>query len=416
MAEDRSKDFVDALVQDPANPPQLQVLTGYRGRSAKEGHTRLYLDPELTGWVDIPDDAILLTRETQDEHGLGKSLVWVKLDAQIEQGPQKTGGTGAAFLQGQVAQDLGARAGQAQIPATQLGCPTHAPMMCLQTPPRLCPRTLSPEACPSLGIACTYVPLCPQHTLPPELCPTLGFTCTALPPCPPRTQTPEQCPTLGFTCTALPPCPPRTIDPQICPSAVDACPSRLCPTRDPQLCPVATPNPGCVPGGIGNPGGPVEARQMAAAPQPAPAAHAQIQWHQTPLCPVRTHDLSCWITRPEICQPVSPWCPWTFPITGPGPGTTPQMQITIIGGAQGGGFAPAAQPLAAAQPIPIPQTQFCPQPSAICPVTFNCPPTQNVACPLTSNPHVCLLPHTVAGCLTINPICPPVTLNCGGRF
>lgn len=26
------RDFIDALVEDPANPPQLQVLTGYRGR------------------------------------------------------------------------------------------------------------------------------------------------------------------------------------------------------------------------------------------------------------------------------------------------------------------------------------------------------------------------------------------------
>jgi hypothetical protein len=92
------------------------------------------------------------------------------------------------------------------------------------------------------------------------------------------------------------------------------------------------------------------------------------------------------------------------------------MQITIIGGAQGGGFAPAPPPVAAAQPIPIPQTQLCPQPSAICPVTFSCPPTQNVACPLTSNPQICVLPHTVAQCPTLNPVCPPVTLNCGGRF
>ena len=534
MAEDNDvppRNFVDALVEDPANPPQLQVLTGYPGRSAQEGHGRLYIDPELTGWVDIPDDAVLFRKETRDEYGLGKSLVWTTADAKIESGPQQAGGgTGADFLQGQVAQDLGggAAGAQAQSPPTLLFCPTRAPLLCPRTllcptPPRLCPptprcltvvptpccpfptiniqeclphtspaicqaatpnpgcipgpiggpgpveggqvaqalggaaeaaippsqlfcpthapflcpqtqincpthapflcpqtqlfcpthapflcpqtqincpthapflcpqtqincpthapflcpqtpqcptqptaccpspvafcpasavdacpsrlapcpsnqipcppHTTNPVQCPSLGIACTFVPPCPPRTTNPVQCPSLGIACTLVPPCPPRTTSPEQCPSLGFTCTALPPCPPQTVNPQVCPSVVDACPTRICtrdvqqcipqPTSNPQLCPVATPNPGCIPGGpIGDPGGPVEGQagvqalggfaiqrtqSLQACIQPTPPVTIQINCFRTHFEP------QCWITRnPVICWPQpSPWCPVT---------------------------------------------------------------------------------------------------------
>jgi hypothetical protein len=423
MAEDTfpPKDFADSLVDDPANPPRLQALTGYRGRSAKEGHSRLYLDPELSAWVDIPDDAILLTRGVHDDYGLGKSVVWAKHDAQLEHGPQAAagGGTGADFLQGQMAQELGGAAGFAprQPLPTQLNCPTHAPYLCLQTPPRLCPpHTSNPAQCPSLGIACTFLPPCPQHTA----------------------------------------------NPAVCPSVIDACPTRLCHTQvvqqclphltsSPQFCPVATPNPGCFPGGtIGNPGGPIEGGQVAEAfrnmappaitfppcqvgvthgcpppnthwtytappslgcPPPtsacpthpfwcrhvavnpnrefAPAFQAQAVTpapqclqpvHPTLFCPVFTHNFHQCIPQTLAC-PVSPWCPWTFPVTGPGPGTTPQF-----GQAGGQAFAGAqafdaqAQGGMAAAGV-MPQLQFqstnhlCPPPLSqhmICPRTVLC--------------------------------------------
>jgi hypothetical protein len=411
MAEDnRSKDFADALVEDPANPPQLQALTGYRGRSAKEGHGRLYLDPELSRWVDIPDDAVLLTREVKDEHGLGKSVVWAKLDAQIEHGLQAAaGGTGADFLHGQVAQDLGggAAAGYAARPVhTQINCPTHAPFLCLQTPPRLCPpHTSNPVQCPSLGIACTFLPPCPQHT--------------------------------GLQCL-----PPQT---------------------NPQFCPVATPNPGCFPGGtIGNPGGPVEGGQVAEAfrnvappaitwppcmggvthgcpppntswnctappsfgcPPHTPFCPTHFAWcqiatpavgtqrelafqaqavqpvHPTVFCPVFTHNFHQCVPQTLAC-PVSPWCPVTFPVTGPG--TTPQQltpQVGQFGGArvfdapaQGGGAADARfQPL-------HPTAQF-----QATHVVFNCLHTHN---PQQCYPSVFCPSHPAQACQPVSPWCP----------
>lgn len=376
MAEDNlpPKDFADALVEDPANPPQLQALSGYRGRSAKEGHTRLYLDPELSGWVDIPDDAILLTREVQDDYGLGKSVVWAKLDAQLEQGPQAAdgGGTGADFLQGQVAQDLGGggAAGFAARPVqpvhTQLNCPTHAPFLCLQTPPRLCPPH-RPEFMLS--------PLCP----PTGHCPTQGhFVCFATPN--PGCLKFAEASQVGL-------CPP---------------PTPACPTHHPVRCLIETPHRVF--------GQNFQAHAVTVAPgclQPV---------HPTIFCPVQvTHQIHQCLPQTALC-PVSPWCPWTFPITGPGPGTTPQL------GGGGNVFAGAqAQGGMGAEAVTHPpqcQQQF--HPTVLCPVqTVFCPvASHQVFCPANTHnfvqchPSVICRTHPVEACQPASPWCPftfPVT-------
>lgn len=228
-APDNDK-WVDKLVPDPANPPHLQVLAGYRGRSAQENHTRLYTDLELSGWADVPDDAILLTREEPGEHGLPLTLVWTGLDAKIQSGPQATQGTGAEWFQGQVAQDFGEAALPGPIPPRTpifgcrtplagcptpprlcptpiLRCPPRTPWLGCPTPPRLCPTVaLRTSCCPSPVIRCT--PQCPtQPTLccpitrqPP--CPSIGIACTVI-DCPTRNQ--PNCPSFGFVCT--PQCP-----------------------------------------------------------------------------------------------------------------------------------------------------------------------------------------------------------------
>lgn len=147
MAEDYDlppRGFVDALVEDPAKPPQAQALTGYPGRSASEGHIRLYCDLELRSWVDIPADAVLHRQEVKDEYGLGKSLVWTQPDAKIQTGGA---GTGADFFQG------------AQIPRTQIqGCfpssfiqqcrPTVQELGCPPSPLCITPRCPPSQDCP----------------------------------------------------------------------------------------------------------------------------------------------------------------------------------------------------------------------------------------------------------------------------
>ena len=71
-------DWVARLVPDPKDTPGLQLLSGYLGASPEERHVRLYLDEELSRYVDIPEEAIRHTRELPPEQSpLGGSLLWV---------------------------------------------------------------------------------------------------------------------------------------------------------------------------------------------------------------------------------------------------------------------------------------------------------------------------------------------------
>ena len=45
------------------NPPNTLMLTGYLGKSAAENYIRLYFDEELSDYVDIPQEAVLHTRQ-----------------------------------------------------------------------------------------------------------------------------------------------------------------------------------------------------------------------------------------------------------------------------------------------------------------------------------------------------------------
>jgi hypothetical protein len=329
----RDDNWVDQLVPDPANPPRLQVLTGYRGRSAQENHTRLYMDLELSGWVDIPNDAILLTREESSEQGWTLTFVWTGLDARIQTGPQAAQGAGAEWLQGQVAQDFGEAAlpglppGPLRTPVipcnTPLaGCPTP-PRLCLPTPGIACPSVII--RCPTPQVRCT--PFCPTRPQLTPCCPSPQLRCT--PFCPTNLRTPccpisQQigCPSLGIACTVVQ-CPTRDLN---CPTIGIACTA--------VQCPVGQGFEGGWEGGAGAAGfdqgfgmqdfgGGFEAQANLAAPvtqicpQPTPPVTQFIQcWPITrqPWCPV--------ITRPQICQftprcPIltarcpSPWCPRT---------------------------------------------------------------------------------------------------------
>jgi hypothetical protein len=98
---------------------------------------------------------------------------------------------------------------------TQLGCPTHAPMLCMS----------HPVACPTGGIDCTVI--CPTHHLP--HCPTAPATI-----CPTHL---HPCPTGGIDCTVI--CPTHHVTQ--CPTA----PATICPTHLPAACQPLTQPPQC---------------------------------------------------------------------------------------------------------------------------------------------------------------------------
>jgi len=104
--------FVSEVVKDPKAPPDALLLSGFIGDSLEPGHTRLYFDPQLRGYVEIPNDAILYSRTIPETVSpLGGAYLWIKRDAEIIQ--TATARFKARFLEGRIATAYGADAGVA---------------------------------------------------------------------------------------------------------------------------------------------------------------------------------------------------------------------------------------------------------------------------------------------------------------
>jgi hypothetical protein len=181
-------DFVAKIVKDPKNPPATLMLTGFLGASSEDKHTRLYFDPHLSNYAEIPNDAILYRQDAASEDGLGATHVWIQRDAQLTYGPAASQRPKGAFLDGPIMQDHLAGAAAAApgvaFPVTMMpACGvTQHPLVCGAT--MLCPPSVRP--CISQPIICNV----PLRTLSPPCLPiTVG------PPCLVSAQ--FGCPTIG---------------------------------------------------------------------------------------------------------------------------------------------------------------------------------------------------------------------------
>ena len=81
----RFDDVVNAVHADPANVEPTVLLAGYLGRSTEEGHVRVYLDPSLCNWLEVPEAEVIHTRPIADSP-LGGSQLWVRASAQLKPG------------------------------------------------------------------------------------------------------------------------------------------------------------------------------------------------------------------------------------------------------------------------------------------------------------------------------------------
>jgi hypothetical protein len=288
--------FVGAIHQDPANPQPTQLVSGFVGRGAEEGSLRIYSDPSLGSWVEVPADDVVHSQPI-DNSPLGGSHVWLKGDAQL-----KPGSAAAAASAAQGAAPAGGLGGDVGIfnpfqtihPTiwTQLGpCNNH-------TLGFTCTIFCPPNTAATL---CTHAPPCgPIHTRE-FICQTL--TCTIPPHCP--ITLPQQC----LPHTLPPQCHPVTLPPQCLPHTLP--PQCLPPTLPPHCFP-ATGGVGC-PGTatcpIGQGGG---AQMLAAAP-----THA-MGCPNTSTCTPQTHMLGC---------PGTSTCPPTHMPGCPGTSTCPPTQM-----------------------------------------------------------------------------------------
>jgi hypothetical protein len=207
--------LVEALAPDPAQPPEKAVrLYGYPGPSTDANATRLYLDHELSSYVEVPNDAIRHSQTLENDAG---TIVWVDPKASIRHSTTQSQEVQADFLSGGIAQQHLATAAAAGPAAGAVLQPTPTVQVSIFGP--VCwgtftqiPHCWRTEACP------------PSHFLP---CASIGaLHCTLLPPCPsvaPLCQVATQlCHSIGIACTVVPPCPVQTGF--VCPSQL-RCPS-----------------------------------------------------------------------------------------------------------------------------------------------------------------------------------------------
>jgi hypothetical protein len=292
MAAPRMDDFVSKIVPDPKNPPTTLLLKGFIGASSEEGCVRLYLDSELSDYVEIPESAILYSHEVAKEKSpLGGSYVWIERDAPLIHGSAVTDRPKASFLEGRIMTTHACPEGGGPLPQTITGprcgtiidgctdagprCPTQitCPAPCHTrdgpncatrtgtTCPAPCPTTQSGPSCPTTpGNSTCPGPTCPttpQFTCSGPNCPTTPDTTCCGPNCPtfpPSTCSGPKCSTLsGTTCPA--PCPPQTQSGTTCPAP---CPpptqsGTTCPTPCTQTGPTCHTHPGICPVTVNEP-------------------------------------------------------------------------------------------------------------------------------------------------------------------
>src|SRR5262249_21425859 len=277
-------EFVAKVVKDPKQPPNAIVLSGYLGASSEDGHTRLYLDPSLIRYVDVPDASILHAEEMpKDRSPLGGYTVWIDRNADLV--PRGAAGKmKASFLEGPLVAGMtfapGAGAtgtGTLQYPLT-LGptlytcCPSALPCQSVAHPclSLLHPCHSLPGHCPTVSPPCISVAhpclslLQPCHSLPAP-CPTVLRPCQSvahpclslaqpchsirLPQCPSLLEcpsTPGFCYSLNHPCPSVPAHLCQSLVAVVCNSTTPVCfmPSYQapCPTQ-PGHCPTLGPCP-----------------------------------------------------------------------------------------------------------------------------------------------------------------------------
>jgi hypothetical protein len=80
----RYDDFISNVHPDPAKPESTIMLSGFIGHGP-EGHARIYPDPTLGTWYDVPEGDVVHSTPIPDSR-LGGSYVWVRASAQIKPG------------------------------------------------------------------------------------------------------------------------------------------------------------------------------------------------------------------------------------------------------------------------------------------------------------------------------------------
>jgi hypothetical protein len=95
--------LVEHLVTDPSQVPDIKMLSGFIGKSGRDGWLRLYLTPELNEYVEISQEEIIHHRRLDtSETSLGGTVVWVRRGTNLVHTRTVSREVQAGFLQGDI--------------------------------------------------------------------------------------------------------------------------------------------------------------------------------------------------------------------------------------------------------------------------------------------------------------------------
>ena len=77
--------LVENLIPNPSDPRPTIQLTGWLGKSSKEGCWRLYLTPQLSEYVQFLDTAVVHSQPVpEDQSPLGGTMIWLDASTPLE--------------------------------------------------------------------------------------------------------------------------------------------------------------------------------------------------------------------------------------------------------------------------------------------------------------------------------------------
>lgn len=107
------ENFVDALIKDPENIPNMVLLNGFAGKSSLAGYVRLYLNAVLNEYYEIPMDAILHTVKisASASNPLETVYIWVQAEAELLRKGKSCTDSKTRFFSGDILANQTAQAG-----------------------------------------------------------------------------------------------------------------------------------------------------------------------------------------------------------------------------------------------------------------------------------------------------------------
>ena len=108
----RFDDFIEKVRPNPKSTDALVLLQGYLGQSDLSDHVRIYFNPELSDFIELPEREICYAEPVKsEEDALGGSRLWVRKTAVFTTGdPAHTNRAKSSFLEGDLLKAFGGQA------------------------------------------------------------------------------------------------------------------------------------------------------------------------------------------------------------------------------------------------------------------------------------------------------------------